>query len=278
MRKASDDHLPSFFTTSGLAPLQSSAVVPPILKEWPVMRGRPWLDHTELHIFMNSPLSRRFCTFPCLKSQMKLVAGKGDACMCVFIASVALSGGFWSARKTVSPWKSFVFVHGREICDEFSFPFACPDQSALRGRRFGSNSRGEDASSSPSLHWPHHAVRAMASAHFSLVEPCCHSLAKAAIIEEVTGGLGSFLLALCGQNSVKALLIKDMAAGFRQAWPCFKCQALIAAKFCFAAPGPVLPSPSHAHWRMSSSDAGSALLSAVPSELANFIYRCNAEL
>jgi hypothetical protein len=64
---------------SGFTPLQRSVVVLPILKEWPVMRGRLSFDHTELHMAMNVSLQRNDEERSVPNSHKKRVESSGEA-------------------------------------------------------------------------------------------------------------------------------------------------------------------------------------------------------
>jgi len=47
-KKESEDQRPVAFTTSGGVPATKSSVVPPIRKQWPVVRGYPSCCHISL--------------------------------------------------------------------------------------------------------------------------------------------------------------------------------------------------------------------------------------
>ena len=49
LKKDSEDHRPVALTTSGGVPAINNSVVPPMQKQWPVVRGYPNADQIELH-------------------------------------------------------------------------------------------------------------------------------------------------------------------------------------------------------------------------------------
>jgi hypothetical protein len=236
------------------------------------MRGIPAVDHTALHMSMNSSLHKGSRRRPVLYSHRKASELRGDALKCLDIATEALRGSRWSTRKTVAPSKCVVFVQGSCISEALRLVFP-PDQEERRGMRFASREDGVAGSSSPRRHWPLHAATAMARAHSCRGEPSDHALLSMVIIDDVIGGRWLGFLTSRGQNSVRALLMRPMHSGRLQGRRFLTCHERRADRLFFAVPGPVRPRPSQMKRRSSSSDAGRAWCSEKSMELANLMYR-----
>jgi hypothetical protein len=106
---ASEDQRPIPFTISASTPERSKEVVPPILKEWPVILLNPCEDHILLHMAMKFSLSS-VLTFPSsVNSHNKAESGSLEVTKWRQIALVASRGEAWRGRVTRAPaclWSS----------------------------------------------------------------------------------------------------------------------------------------------------------------------------
>jgi hypothetical protein len=204
--KASEDQRPIPFTISVSIPDNSKEVVPPILKEWPVILWKPCNDQIALHMVIKSSLSSTFTFSPSLYSHSKAESTSLDATRWWQIALVGSRGADCIGRVTRAPAFPVVFVQGRKI-EEEPLDSTRSDQLPLEGSRSLAHLSADAGRSSPSLNWPINAASAMARAHFSRGEPLDQEEASKRIMPGEIGGRGGFRCFSSGQCSFRARFI-----------------------------------------------------------------------